>query len=120
MIRLLSLYQFVLSHSVMSDSVTPRTIAHQVPLSMDFSRQEYWRGLPCPLPGNLPNPGIKPESPALQVDSLLPEPPGKPKNTGMGSLSLLQQIFPTQESNQSLLHCRQILYQLSYKGSPYI
>ena len=45
-------------------------------------------------------------------------PPGKPKNTGVGSLSLLQQIFMTQESNQGLLHCRQILYQLSYQGSP--
>ena len=43
---------------------------------------------------------------------------GKPKNTGVGSLSLLQQIFPTQESNEGLLHCRQILYQLSYQGSP--
>ena len=42
----------------------------------------------------------------------------KPKNTGVGSLSLLQEIFPTQESNQGLLHCRQILYQLSYQGSP--
>ena len=48
------------------------------------------------------------------------EPQGKPKNTGVGSLSLLQQIFPTQESNQSLLHCRCILYQLSYQGSPKI
>ena len=54
----------------------------------------------------------------IQVDSLPAEPQGKPKNTGEGSLSILQQIFPTQESNQSLLHCRQILYQLSYQGSP--
>ena len=46
------------------------------------------------------------------------EPQGKPKNTGVGSLFLLQQIFPTQESNWGLLHCRQILYQLSYEGSP--
>ena len=52
------------------------------------------------------------------MDSLPAEPQGKPKNTGEGSLSILQQIFPTQESNQSLLHCRQILYQLSYQGSP--
>ena len=59
-------------------------------------------------------------SPALQVDSLLADPPGKPKNTGVGSLSLLQQIFLTQESNQGLLHCRWILYQLSYQGSPTI
>ena len=57
-------------------------------------------------------------SPALQVDSLLAEPQGKPKNTAVGSLSLLQRIFLTQESNEGLLHCRQILYQLSYQGSP--
>ena len=56
-------------------------------------------------------------SPALHVDSLLSETPGKPKNTGVGSLSLLQGIFPTQESNRGFLHCRQILYQLSYQGS---
>ena len=60
----------------------------------------------------------QPRSPALQADSLPAEPQGKPKNTGVGSLSLLQQIFQTQESNQGLLHCRWILYQLSYKGSP--
>ena len=51
-------------------------------------------------------------------DSLLAEPQGKPKNTGMGSLSLLQRVFPTQESNWGLLHCRWILYQRSYHGSP--
>jgi len=50
--------------------------------------------LPCPPPGDLPYPGIKPRSPALQVDSLLTEPPGKPKNTGVGSLSLLQGSTP--------------------------
>ena len=66
-------------------------------------------------PGDLPNPGIEPRSPALQADSLPAEPQGKPKNIGVGSLSLLQQIFPTQELNQGLLHCRQILYQLSYQ-----
>ena len=55
---------------------------------------------------------------ALQADSLPAEPQGKPKNTRVGSLSLLQRIFPTQESNRGLLHCRQILYQLSYQGSP--
>ena len=56
-------------------------------------------------------------APALQVNSLPAEPQWKP-NTVVGSMSLLQQIFPTQESNQGLLHCRQILYQLSYQGSP--
>ena len=47
---------------------------------MEFPRQEYWNGLPFPSPGDLPNPGIEPMSPTLQADSLLPEPPGKPKN----------------------------------------
>ena len=54
------------------------SIAHQAPLSIGFSRQEYWSVLPCPPPRNLPNPGIKPASPALQADSLPTEPPGKP------------------------------------------
>ena len=82
--------------------------------SMEFSRPEYWSGEPFPSPGDLPNPGIKPRSLTLQADSLPAEPPGKPKNTGLGSLSLLQQLFLTQESNQGLLYCRRILYQLSY------
>ena len=53
------------------------TIAYPAPLSMGFSRQEYWSGQPFPSPGYLPNPGIDPRSPALQADSLLSEPPGK-------------------------------------------
>ena len=57
--------------------VTPWTVAHQAPLSMEFSQQEYWSGLPCPSPGHLPNLGIKPRSPALQADSLPSEPSGK-------------------------------------------
>ena len=78
-------------------------------------------GSPFPSPGDLPNPGIKSRSPTLQMDSLPAEPQGKPRNTGKGSLSLLQGIFVTQESNQGLLHCRLIFffYQLSYQGSPY-
>ena len=80
---------------------------------MEFSRPEYWSGSPFPSPGNLSNPGIEPRSPTLQADSLSAEPQGKPKKTGMGSLSLLQGIFPTQESNRGLLHCRWILQQLS-------
>ena len=59
-------------------------------------------------------------SPVLQADSLPAEPQGKSKNTGVGSLSLLQWIFLTQELNQGLLHCRWIPYQLSYQGSPSI
>ena len=49
---------------------TPQTVAHQAPLSMGFSRQEYWSGLPSPSPGDLPDPGTEPGSPALQADSL--------------------------------------------------
>ena len=52
------------------------TVAHQAPPSMGFSRQEYWSGLPFPSPGDLPNPGIEPKSPTLQVDALTSEPPG--------------------------------------------
>ena len=60
----------LLSPSVMSYSATPWTVAHQAPLSMEFSGQEYWRGLPYPPPGDLSNPGVKPRSPALQADTL--------------------------------------------------
>ena len=57
----------------------PWTVAYQAPPSMGFSRQEYWNGLPFPSPGDFPNPGIKPGSPALQTDALPTEPPGKPQ-----------------------------------------
>ena len=60
----------------MSDSVTLWTIAHQSPLSMNFSRQEYWSGLSFPSLGDLPNPGIEPVSLALKADHLPSEPPG--------------------------------------------
>jgi len=63
------------SCSVVSDSVTPWTVAHQAPLSMEFSRQEYWSGLLFPSPGDLPNPGNESMSPALQVESLPSELP---------------------------------------------
>ena len=84
--------------------VTPRTIAYQAPPSMEFSRQGYRSGLPFPSPGDLPDSGIKPGSPTLQADTLPSEPPGKPKNTGVGCFFLHSEI--------------QILYQLSPKGSP--
>ena len=96
-----------------ADSATPWTIQ-----SMEFSRPEYWSGWPFLSPGDLPNPGIQPKSPTLQEDSLPAEPPGKPKNSEVGSLSLLQWIFLTQELNRGSWHCRQIFYQLSYQGSP--
>ena len=57
---------------------TPWTVAYQAPHSMGFSRQEYWSGLPFLSLGDLPDPGIKPVSPAFQADTLTSEPPGKP------------------------------------------
>ena len=115
--------------------VTPWIAAHQTPLSMEFSRQDYENGLPFPSPGNLPNPGTERGSPALQADSLLFEPPGvgcslpdssvhgifSGKNTGVGCHALFQGIVQTQELNPPLLcllHCRQILYPLSYGEAP--
>ena len=62
--------------------VTTSTIAHQAPLSMGFSRQEYWSGLPGPPPGDLPNPETEPRSPALQAGSLLPEISTENKSNG--------------------------------------
>ena len=70
--------------------VTPWTVAHQASLSMGFPRQEYWSGLPCPPPGDLPDPGIIPRAPALQADSLLSEPPGKHVILGLWGTSLGQ------------------------------
>ena len=97
--------------------MTPWTIVHGI------LQARILEWVTFPSPGDLPNPGIKPRSPILQADSLPAEPQGKPKNTGVGSLSLLQGIFLTQESNWGLLHwrrilhCRRILYQLNYQGS---
>ena len=78
--------QFLKTHYVWSVKVkslsrvqlfsTPWTVAHQAPPSMEFSRQEYWSGLPFPSPGGLPDPGIEPGAPALQADAVLSEPPG--------------------------------------------
>ena len=65
---------------------TPWTVAHQAPQPMGFSRQESWSGLPFPPPGDLPNPGIEPRSPALQADALTSNPPGKLGKGQMGGL----------------------------------
>ena len=62
---------------------TPWTVAYQASPSMGFSRQEYWSGLPFPSPGDLPHPGVKPRSPALEADALTSEPPGKPWRMGI-------------------------------------
>ena len=72
-------YTCVISYLVVSSSLQPHGlyVAHQAPLSMGFSRQEYWSGLPFPSPGDLPDPGIESRSPTLQADSLLSDLPGK-------------------------------------------
>ena len=67
------------------------TVAHQAPLSMGFSRQEYWSGLPFPSPGDLPDPGTKPRSPALRADALTSEPPRKPPKTDV--YIVLKKVF---------------------------
>ena len=74
----------VKSLSRVSLFVTPWTVAYQVPPSMGFPRQEYWSGLPFPSPGDLPDPGIEPRSPALEADALTSEPPGKPEAAAKG------------------------------------
>ena len=94
----------------------PWTAALQAPLSVGIFQQKYWSGLPCPPPRDLPSVGSKPGSPAMQADSLPSKPPGKPKNTGAVVIPSPGE-FLTQEVNHGPLHCRQILYQLSYQGS---
>ena len=69
---------------------TPLTVAYQAPPSMRFSREECWSGLPFPSPGDLPDPGIKPRSPALQADALPSEPPGKPWHSPRTQLKLIR------------------------------
>ena len=121
-----------------NSSVAPWTAAHQTtPLSMGFPRQGYWSGLLFSSQGDLPDPGIKPASPALAGRFFTTESLGKPlkerrcavlshsfmsdslpMNTGVGSLSLLQGIFLTQKSNRGLLHCRWIILAAELPGKP--
>ena len=96
---------------------TPWTIARQAPLSTGILQARILEWVAMPSSRRSSQPAIEPRSPAWQADSLPAKPQGKPKNTGVGSLSLLQGIFQIQESNWGLLHCRKILYQLSYQGS---
>ena len=95
---------------------TPWTMACQAPLSTGIlqARRLEWVAMPSSRGSS------QPRSPELQADALLSKPPGKPKNTRVGGLSLLQGNFPTRELNRGLLHCTWILYQLSYPGSLYI
>ena len=85
-VSVLTLFQFSIESEVKVKSLLSRvqlfaipwTVVYQASLSVGFSRQEYWSGLPFPSPGDPPDPGIKPRSPALQADALPSEPPGKP------------------------------------------
>ena len=92
--------------------VTPWTVVHQAPLSMGFSRQEYWSGLPFPSPGDLPNRGIEPRSLTLQADALTSEPPGKPYFTWhqptrlANSLPVSAQVSPSQRVLPCLLYLK--------------
>ena len=81
----------------------PRTVTHQAPLYMEILQARILEWVAMPSSRDLPNPGTEPRSPTLQAVSLPVVLHGKPKNTGMGSLSLLHQIFLTQESNPGLL-----------------
>ena len=109
-----------LSRSV-SDSLQPCGLKpSRLLCPWGFSRQEYWSGLPCLPPGDLSNPGIEPRFPSFQANSVPSEPPIKSKNTGVGSLSLLQGIFLTQKSNRGLQHRRWIFLQAELPGKPFL
>ena len=109
--------------------VTLWTVAFQAPLSMGFSRQEYWSGLPFPSPGDLPDTGIKPVS--LMSSALeggfftLVPPSGSVVSDSAAPWTVTRQaplsmgIFPNKGSNPGLLHCRWVLYCLSHQGSPW-
>ena len=108
----------VLSRPVMSDSLRPHEQEPARLLCPWDSPGKNAGVAAMPSSRGSSGPVIEPRFPALQVDSVPSEPQGEPRNTGVGSLLLLQGNFLTQESNQGLLHCRQILHQLSYQGSP--
>ena len=92
------------SCSAMSYFLRPQgLVAHQTPLSMEFSRQKYWSGLPLPFSGALPESGIEPGSPALQADSLLSAPPGKPLHTQ--SANICRNDFKRKRKNEDRLCC---------------
>ena len=91
---------------------TSWTVAYQVPLSMGFSRQEYWSGLPFPSPGNLPDRGIKHGSPALQADALPSERPGKPINKWAKALD---RNFSKENIQMTSKHRKNILNIMSHQ-----
>ena len=88
---------------------TPQTVACQAPLSMAFSRQEYWSGLPCPPPGHFLNPGVEPRSPAWQVDSLPLVALGKPSLSSLFwnlSCEIISPLFDRIYKGMSLMWCK--------------
>ena len=102
---------------VMSNSTTiPWAVAHQAPLPKGFSRQEYWGGLPCPSPGDLPDPGIEPISPALQADSLALNHQGSPLSKSDSSFKthLIYIIFSVKPFDTSLCSLKYFLLEHSY------
>ena len=113
LMRRINLLERKWSRPVVSDSLWPHGlfVAPQTPPSMGFSRQEYWSGLPFPSPGDLPNPGIEPRSPAMQADTLPSEPPGKPmfgkteskRRRGKQRMRLLDSITDSMDMSLSKL-----------------
>ena len=89
------------SRSVVSDFATPWTVALQAPLSTEFSRQESWSALPFPCPWDLADPGIEPESPALQADSLWFAPPGKPYSVQFSRSVVSESLRPHESQHAS-------------------
>ena len=108
----------VLSHSVVPDSAAPWTATCQAPLSMGILQARILEWIAMPSSRGSSQLRDQTQVSCLAGRLFTIRATRKPKNTGMGSLSLLQVIFPIQESNQGLLCCRQILYQLSYQGNP--
>ena len=95
--------------------MTPWMVAHQAPLFMEFSRQEDWSRLPCPSPADLPDPGIKSGSPALQAVSLPSEPPGKPISKVLSShVPLEPTIFPSSTRQKGSAPFHQHIPQFPY------
>ena len=104
--------------------MTPWTVAHQAPLAMEFSREEYWSGEPLSSPRGLPNPGIKPRSSTLQTDSLPSEPPGKSKatpNRHLQTVLWLHSCLPLQSPSPPITQPRHLeLFSPPVSGTPSI
>ena len=117
-------HNITVTHIFFSTFIVWKLLSHvQLCNPMDYTlhgilQARILKWVAFPSPGNLPKPRIEPRSPTLQADSLPTEPPGKPKSTRVGSLSLLWRIFPTNELSWGLLHCRQIFLPTELSGKP--